>query len=414
MDPLLELPAEIILKVIHSIDDFASVENFLIAYPHASDLFRSTPFSLLRSLCYSNPMTSSPEIMKLVSSMAIIRNPAANPSSLEDFSHLGLDNPLAYEHIANPDIAHEILHIAAQIQRLARTCLTKLRENLMNAMETYQNDHSSRATRIHDKSGNFDWVEEYRVHWALWHLHHYADLRKVSDSRAQAQSGTEYCSTITNWAEQIVNNYLDQNEIDLFMAETIWSVASQLVDLGFNWSGLLSSSKESQGDWLGEAAWEFPAEKSIPFFPSLEHDTNKNQSCCILWSPPEHESAKQEPSAPGMRPQLLSSPHMRFFRSRGRQKLSGGFGSLSSRVMIDVMPYRRLGVFLWSNKRMFSVGLLARLVTEEDGTSLIDMQGHPSQEQSSLAYRSMNEELCIYSSECLISWLKLSSNTLRC
>ncbi|KAJ5239171.1 hypothetical protein N7468_003790 [Penicillium chermesinum] len=386
MDPFLRFPAEITQEIIRNTGDFASVENLIRASPQVKAVFLADPYPLLHYLLSSHPVTFTSEIRRLVSSIVLARSLQACYTSVDEYKKLDLGTPEIREQICNPDTAAHVLHTAARIQRLSCICLTRFRANLVAAVGSQDTGDVPNAIRGRNAGRPFAWIEEYRIQWALWHLQHYADLQNVHNTPMEPDG--------------IVQHYRDWNNIDLFMAEQIWAVASELVGMGFDCSNPVAPN-EAQSNWLSDAAWGFPGHSSIPFIRSLEPPAEIERQF-RFWSPPAApaKAYKTETWLSHARSKLLAPGQMRFFRSESRDKLAGGGGRLYSRTMMDVAPYRRLGVFLWDDWRMFSVGLLSDPCLEELTTTLLS------------AFESVGSCERIYSWEDITPWEEMREKSL--
>lgn len=186
------------------------------------------------------------------------------------------------------------------------------------------------------------------------------------------------------------------NGIQEFRSEMIWTVAAVLADLG------LHPSYGRSGVQLEptRAAWEFPLETPIPFFASFElpqQHTDNNYNYTI-WSPPPVPDetpvniawSRTARGCDGASNQTV----ILHYHSRSLAR-SGGLGTLS---MMEMQPYRRVGVVLWDFWRVFSIGLMPNTrrettPTPDGGFISPDPNGETRQEWQSRWLAVVNKKL---------------------
>lgn len=365
MDPFQRLPPELVSQILRN-TDFVGVDSLVSVSLKARAVFQANSRAIIQDLVSSNSITSHPEIKKLLSNIALIHDPSICCTSLDEYILLtnreGNENAL--ESILcrqNSDLAHRILRITAQTQRLACICLLTLRQGLVTALGTLR----SLPIRTQKANEPFSYLEEYRVYWAIWQLKCYSDLRKAVDWRASSSTNSaEGPSTDQNWIwsrESIekLDAYTTFNEIHDFRAEQIWTVASVLVELG---ASLISPST---GESLAlqhpsTVAWDLPPNTPIPFFSSFQPARSVGNDHSLLWCPPQ--TPVEDPVTKAWHLTLpschKSSGQTMLFRSLRHRALRGHSGRRPCAAMEDISPYRRSGVLLWDSWRMYSIGLM--------------------------------------------------------
>lgn len=365
MDPFESLPTEILEEIIFYTADFVGVESLLSVSLWVNRVFEAQPRRTMLELIKSNPITTMPEIQQHLRNIAIINNPATHLTTPESCLHLCTNNKIddipsdvpdvLPDQMATPEIFH-IIHIAANIQRLACMCLYTMQQNFISAVA-----NSLGAGASQRAAEPIVWIEEYRVHWALWHLQNYSAFRNAATYRWGWSKET---------IEKFGHSYTDCNDIPCILAELIWTVAAVLADFGLRpLYGHLAEREEKgkneeEGDeeesW--EAAWEYPNETPIPFFASLElplHQDHDHYSDYPIWSShPVPDSNSKIDKA------WFRTPKYRLYPSQTamfRSFASGyswprGFEQ-AWRNMRQIQPFRRIGLMLWNQWRMYSVGL---------------------------------------------------------
>lgn len=352
MSPFLRIPVEIIQEIIRHVDDFAGLDNLISVLPQYKAIFLANSHNLVPHML---PLSTAyaDEIKTMASRIIIPPSSTLNhpmPDNLKYYSS-GLDSLAIEERLRDPEFAYQFIRIGAQIQRLTCLCLSRFRNNLVAIVGTHDTKKVPRALRSENARRKFSWIEEYRVYWALWHLQLYGQLRRTKGICPKS-------------LEKELWNYCAHNDIDLFMAEQIWTVASELVSIGFGfeWFCDLSTQNEIQSKWLSEPAWDFPANSSIPHITSFDFPLSAETEQQPLWSlfegPAPQRNGKCElieGRAVG-RSKLLAPMQMKNYRSESREYLDGGSRGLLLARLNNVYPYRRIGLFLWDNARMASIG----------------------------------------------------------
>ncbi|KAF9885831.1 hypothetical protein FE257_012303 [Aspergillus nanangensis] len=370
MDPFSQLPPELIRQIIQSTDDFVGLESLLSASPRVSHVFQASPHSLLQDVVTSNPMTTTPKIQKLFWNIARIHKPPpVQCTSLDDYILLTTtprESPSPSppsSMVVSAHLARLMIQIAAQTQRLACLCLSTLQRNFVAAVGASSTDSLasegggtlSGSCRASKASEPFWWIEEYRVYWSLWHLRHYSDLRKAVEVLSPARHDPQ-----TRWSWPLnsierLDAYGVWNEIHGFVAEWIWSVA-----VGLEECGLRSSSESGGREELPlDDRERFLNETTVPFFESFDlPQTSSSQDTAFkhVWCPPPVPD--ETPITRAWRGGL-----QRCGEPTGQTMLYRSHALMLTRMrpavvdMMEIQPYRRLGVLLWTTWRMYSVGL---------------------------------------------------------
>jgi hypothetical protein len=132
MDPFTTLPMEIIQQVLSHTTDFIGFESLISTSSWVNTVFRSQPCKVTQDLIRSNSITTMPEIQHLLRSIAIINSPLTHCNNLENYLQLCANSQtdsmpggvlsILPEQMSIREILH-IVHIAANIQRLACMCL---------------------------------------------------------------------------------------------------------------------------------------------------------------------------------------------------------------------------------------------------------------------------------------------------
>ncbi|RAK97453.1 uncharacterized protein BO80DRAFT_428296 [Aspergillus ibericus CBS 121593] len=222
-----------------------------------------------------------------------------------------------------------------------------MRRNFCSAVET----HLFLSIDNKDYAAPPSWIEEYRTHWALWHLRHYSDLQNLALNHITSQCCTtivEKLETYTTW------NGLVNNDSPMPRVEEIWTLAAVLTDLGLHVS--YGFFKHEPNEPLN-ALWDLPQETPLPLIPFSNLPPQAMNY--PVWCPsPVPNVTKindtwdrivQDPSFPS----LVSM----FFRSQVYDMLMAR--RRTATCMEDMRPYRRLGMCIWDAWRVYSAGLLS-------------------------------------------------------
>ncbi|KAL4746262.1 hypothetical protein BDW72DRAFT_207493 [Aspergillus terricola var. indicus] len=325
MDPFTRLPPELIAQIFVYTADFPAVENILSASCHVNAAFQAEP-TIICNLILSDSITSLPEIQRLCYNISLIQTHSIRFPTLVDYQQrCEKMPPVKY----TQELLIFILHLAAQTQRLACTCLSLIQQNFVSALSGVP-------------AGDIPASQEYRLYSSLWHLQHYSCLREAATRR-------------WNWDETSMNGlnaYNDWNDTDYDRAEKIWTTATLLSDLGLRpiygyypfqqWARLLAQDPED--------------DTPLPFFDfkSFDLSTGTTRSSEI-WTPPPPPPATE--SRPWLPKHLRISQHQSGAASRGREP--------ASNPSVAFKQWRRLGVTIWDGWRM-----AGEAMPNPDGTCL--------------------------------------------
>ncbi|KAE8143614.1 hypothetical protein BDV38DRAFT_276697 [Aspergillus pseudotamarii] len=330
------LPSEIIIRIIHDAADFVGLQSLLVVSPRVHAVFEAQPDRITEDLIVSNPMTTMPEIRNLIRYTALA--PTVHRSSLDNYIGVMCESTSS---VLPRDMSfaelHQLVQIAAQVQRLACVCLSTMQQNFISAVGATPAGSLCGAVRAQKASEPFSWIEEYRVYWALWHLVYYSIL-------------CETALSLPADSIQRIHKSAFRNQMGIRRNEYIWTVAAVLSDLGLH-----PSYGDSEQQEPSKAFWDLPEETPIPLFTSFAFGFENY----LTWSPqPVPESTPVISIwSRGVDSCDHSSVQTGRFSSYSKILLRG---IPSSAAMLDMRPFRRLGVLLWDTWRVFSVGLITK------------------------------------------------------
>ncbi|KAL2811730.1 hypothetical protein BDW59DRAFT_167960 [Aspergillus cavernicola] len=179
-----------------------------------------------------------------------------------------------------------------------------------------------------------------------------------------------------SWDEssmQGLDAYNTWKKVDWRAEERIWTVAALLSDLGvtplYGHHAFQHEQKllaqDPEGEESSRAAWTFPKETPLPFFPSFDlnhlhlHLPLGQESTTTqrkIWTPPPPPPETEAAITWLLTPQYRSWPpkYIAVFKnasgvSRQRQP--------TSYSLVNMKPWRRLGVIIWDIWRVYSLGL---------------------------------------------------------
>ncbi|OJI97586.1 hypothetical protein ASPVEDRAFT_301060 [Aspergillus versicolor CBS 583.65] len=353
MDPFTRLPPELITQIILYIADFSAVESFISASPQVQAIFQAQP-SIVQDLLQSDPITSFPEIQKLCYNISLIQTSLPQCPNLAHYQQ-------SCDHIPVFDYTEALcmLRLAARTQRLACTCMTTIQHNLISPLSEVPAGSLCGPDRVRKAREPFSWTEEYRVYCSIWHLQHYSCLRKAATERW----GWDQTSIQTLDAYDVWNDIIDTRHIEKF-----WTIAALLSDLGLNPSyghypfqhRERSLAQDPEGEESSRAAWTFPPGTPPPFFPSFDLPPSqylRDGNSSPFWSPPLPPPDTAATDAWWLTPKYRSwNPrHVSYFQ------LAASAVSMdrepASHSLVNLKPWRRLGVIIWDTWRIYSLGL---------------------------------------------------------
>lgn len=362
MDPFEKFPCEIMLLILSYEDDFVGIDSLLSVSPWVNLVFQEQPRRITLGLIRSCSITSLPEIQHLLRDVVLIKSSSNHCADLESYKRLCPPPPVQID--SHPDPLPDqttvpemiqLIHIAANIQRLACTCLHNMQQNFVSAVE-----RSFGAAATQPAAEPIVWIEEYRAHWALWHLQLYSIFRSTAIDHWK-------------WSKELVNR-LDNIYVTSYgwrsdaASEQTLTVAAVLADLGLSPSYGGSSSEYSEEDTVKderetdkepvEAAWALTS-KIVPFFASMALPPCSDHS--PIWSPspaPDNNSRLEQAWARTPTQRVSSSTvalMMCYYSSESLLRQESPSAYLDMRRF---RPFRRIGVVIWNNRRLDSVGLL--------------------------------------------------------
>ncbi|CAI7615910.1 unnamed protein product [Penicillium bialowiezense] len=283
-DPFRRLPVELIFQILEDTADFVGVESLTSVSRPARAAFHADPQAIMQVISTSNPITSQPEIRSLISNIAVIQNPSSYCATLDDYEKVtsANDSLNSSKRFQSPEVACRLLHIAANIQRLACLCLSRLQNEFESAVGTS-------TLPAQQTNEPFSWIEEYRMYWALWHLQCYSDLRKSVDKRFSCprDAGNPPVDARWSWPSESVQAlelYPSSDKRMELRKEVIWTVAVALDDLKRS-SPLARLRDLLQPEHRSTLSWDLEPNTPIPFFSSFKlPETVETQY--PIWSPP--------------------------------------------------------------------------------------------------------------------------------
>ncbi|CAG7937630.1 unnamed protein product [Penicillium salamii] len=329
MDPFRRLPVELMFQILEDMDDYVGVESLISVSRPARAAFHMDSYAIVDAIITSNPITTQPDVKRLVHNIVILHTPAVT------------EEDEASQRFKWQQIGSRVLHIAAQIQRLACACLAKLRREFASAVGL-EPLHAQRANEP------FSWIEEYRMYWALWHLRSFSDYTKyVGKHRSSLYDSGDPPPKLI----QDVDIDPTSHGVHVFLKEIIWTAAVTLEDL--KTCPMTRSPGVLKPEHRNTLSWDMDTD--VPFFRSFELPRSVETQYSI-WSPPPIPTASVMTSHWRLRPKHCKdpSPQTNLFRSLRFQVSRRG---PNRRGMDDILRYRRCGVLLWDKWRMFSTGL---------------------------------------------------------
>ncbi|CAG8074686.1 unnamed protein product [Penicillium olsonii] len=335
MDPFQRLPVELMLQILEDTADFVGVESLTSVSRPARAAFHMGSWAIMHVISALNPIASQSEVRVLISNIVVVHERLHKTTLVT----VELEAP---QRAWRQEIACSILHIGAQIQRLACACLSMLRQEFASAVG---------ASPLHAQRANepFSWIEEYRIYWALWHLQYYSDVRRFKEEQFSLWESTE--GSKSHFARDI-DVYPTPDGVFDFLKEAIWAVAITIEDLQ-----ACSPSEFPQRvlrlEHISIPPWN--NEIDTPFIPSFKLPRS-TETQYPIWSPPPVPTKNLVTSRWFLLPDHCKQlpGQMPLFRFLRLQLLRRG---PNKRGMDDILRYRRCGVLLWDKWRMFSTGL---------------------------------------------------------
>ncbi|KAJ0422187.1 hypothetical protein BJY00DRAFT_311251 [Aspergillus carlsbadensis] len=171
-DPFERLPTEIIIQILQYVDDIVLQDDLRSFIPRVDSVVGSNSWFLLRQLISGPKVTL--KIRRLIYGIATIHDSSTKCRDLDEYLELIYNDAVCRRLRMSDAIALKIIDIAVRIERLTPNCLAILKHDL----QTSKNKH----IRYDPSQDHPAWIEEAEVYRTLWHLHHYSDLRKVTNS----------------------------------------------------------------------------------------------------------------------------------------------------------------------------------------------------------------------------------------
>lgn len=335
MDPFIHIPSPVLLDLVKLLNDFTSLENLLKASPCVASLFDECSSEIVEAVGYS---TMPSQIKHLVLTIAKIRAPTFPSSEAINFFTDCLETPKQThpEKLRSLPTAslRDLVSVLANIQRLAYSTILGLHRRIMNTEFRCLRDPFTginmpkRTIYVPRDAGPPSPVEEFRVMKALVRLQLFFDLvQKIPDTPWPVESGAParalkdlqphdfWNAVIHSEAEQMnaVNSYLQENTPG-------------------NPKHLLAALPTSPSKTMA-IAWPPPTCDPIP--ESVIERLDESQEFGELG----HMDGKV----------YISAYMMALFRTTSYAMEHENHQAL--------ILYRRLGLYIWSHRRMAGLGL---------------------------------------------------------
>ncbi|KAL4901478.1 hypothetical protein BDW74DRAFT_181768 [Aspergillus multicolor] len=366
MDLFNRLPAELIAQILLYTADFSAVENILSASCHVNAVFQAD-LTIIRNLILFDSITSLPEIQKMCYNISLIQTHSIQFPFFANYQQtFEKMPPVEY----TPELSTSLLHLAARTQRLACTCLRLIQQTFISALSGVPAGDLQPSRRQQIAREPFSFTEERRVHTSLWHLQHYSCLREAATQR-------------WGWDEASLNGldvYSKWNDTDYYQSEQIWTTAALLTDLDLNpplrpiyghypfQSQERFLAQDPEGEESSRAAWTFPNETPLPLFEFTSFDLSTHTgTTSSSESESESESKTWTPAPPPPETEATRAWHLnaawRSWLPRQVAIFRRASGSASndrpvaSNSFLAFKQWRRLGVPIWDEWRMYRIGL---------------------------------------------------------
>ncbi|KAI9924295.1 hypothetical protein ASPWEDRAFT_589758 [Aspergillus wentii DTO 134E9] len=201
MDLFSFLPTEILLKILHALPDFLALHRLLLASDRAARVFAHHGGYVLEDVLRAYPGTSF-NLHRLFRSVALVRGHVRDGRTMQEFvAWMNANDGIALAGLKLPSpVLIEMVSVAANIQQLACACLRKL----LNRIQHLQTRLEPTTPAPYPPEEPLSWMEEYRVHRALWYLQLFWDLHVKFDA-AQPSRISEYYETVGSsycWIEE--------------------------------------------------------------------------------------------------------------------------------------------------------------------------------------------------------------------
>jgi hypothetical protein len=340
------LPTEIIILILHHTADFMGVNSLLQGSLKVRLVFRANYLQIVEDLLKNCPSTSH-ENFKLCLTVGLIRDPSFKPLDLNEFiSHSSvIVSEKGLPHISE-ESAFVMIEVAAQLQLIACACLSRLLQNFCEAHGLVLPHQWHR-----NGTGPFSWVEEFRVYHALWQLQAHADLQRAA-SFGSTKSGSSFGFHEPwggwKWTQA------EKNKIaDLFQESHVQSYQTQGIAIILQEMGARSRYDEVAGPSLKE-------ELDVGYkyqLPLIEFSEISHTIKSAAWSTPEIPKETEINMTWDRCINSSRSPRQALFYKTMQLNLAFRPGRYAT-GLDDMLPFYRIGIFIWDTWRMYSMGLL--------------------------------------------------------
>ncbi|RAK83637.1 hypothetical protein BO79DRAFT_160474 [Aspergillus costaricaensis CBS 115574] len=346
MNPFDELPYEILSIIITEAADWVALESLLQVSSRVRSLFAGdgeTPgnreaIHIVKSMLKANSMMHH-DLHGMFCKCIALRQSSLAVTSLEQFRSGDYDQlSVVFKSFISQASLREMVHVAANIQRLACACLTTFLSRIRGVKPMchmrYGGDEVPYEPR---EAGPPSWIEEFRVYRALWHFQFYSDLLGAAERLKFPQEDLELLRTKplvwNNPSESLQSELLSVNE-------WLW--------------GMFCEREESFTD--------IPAVKrllsSYPAYVDPLPDPSQLQDEYSVWTPPALPIDKD--------------PNDIWRQGSGMAKRRWGSTGLHSYyVDIDLYPstrwlhfcyidspiHREIGLTIWDRWRLYCLGI---------------------------------------------------------
>ncbi|KAJ5632140.1 hypothetical protein N7490_008479 [Penicillium lividum] len=358
MASLDRLPYELLSSINGYAADWVGLESLLQISPQVRKLFagdfnnKADPeaIRLVESILEKNTIMSH-ELHCYFRMTMELRQPSLADKSIAEF--MARDYSLSLMTSSSSTtraILQEMVIVAANIQRLACTCLTTLLTRLRKVQPRRWEVHYTPDSDVPLLTGTTpyesrdagppSWIEEYRVYRALWHLQLCSDLLVVADRLGWAQSDLEY----------LRSHHMDLDQLPGIPADEILSVKECLEDLSSADTDYTTRpSVESNSS-------DMALIKKLPIATQL--------SCKFdVWSPPLAPTLSDYDAAGILRDIWGRGTGMTNRNSIGNLWRSWQIRSRTHPAKFqacslqDSRPWRALGMPFWDRWRFYGLGL---------------------------------------------------------
>ncbi|RDW72592.1 uncharacterized protein DSM5745_07764 [Aspergillus mulundensis] len=364
-DPFSKLPVEIIYEILSLSTDFVGTDSLLSVSPWVRAIFDTKPRPITLGLFSANSGIQTASLKQLYQNIAVIRHPHAYYSSHEEYKNARPLEGLP-EHMSAAELS-DLIHIAAQNQRLTGIVLATMHHNFTTAIENTSfgppSSGHSRAQKI--KSEPFSWIEHHRVSWAIWRLQHFSALQTAAKGH-------------WNWSAESrctgLDGYMKRHWLSHWLSEQVWTVAAILADLGLNPSyrnqnmHRLKSYTNFPPAWITSELLDahtqepplpiffYPRKNTpLPFFPSFEVPPRYSDN--VYCPPPAPLPTPVNRDWGRMRhPRTYNKPTLPAMKFQDRCERMTWLQPPNYDIW-DMRPFRRLGVVIWDPWRMYLAGL---------------------------------------------------------